>query len=427
MPKKIVRGSGSMSLEEALNNPYRNSYSIESVTLDPAMSQEVADILTDNLSDNGFYFLGQAEVCAKEAWEWARECDTLISQRDSQIKACKALSKSRGGEAFEYWKVMSTEGVGDFAKKVWEAIKNFIKKLILMIINFIKSVGNFIKGAMAKAQELFFKKYQREILSRTGDSSGDVKIKMVGMNQNNICMVDPITLFRAYVTGTVAASGILNAAIQMIPAEMGQMVRDAEAFRQHFERRIQEATQRTLSPFAQYLKNIIESVNANLKKAFPSASSIINRVLYNNEKPSKYEYTCANVVNTYKDCLTSQTLVILASGMKAGSAANKSLSQGLKTIEQIEKKAASDYKDKSDRKSAKGTIENRLIPLVREYQRACQFNTTLLLHLYGVALSFRMKVFSAARKLVKKGDSYNGPTEKDNAYAKTALQDEIRR
>lgn len=411
MPKKIT-GTGSMSLEEALNSP--NGYtsnSIESAYLDPAMSQEVADILTENLPDNGFYFLGQAGVCAKEAWEWGNECQRYINDRNEKIRACKALKESKGGEGLDYWNILSTEGVGDFAKKVWEAIKNAIKKLILMVINLIKSIGNFIKGAMAKAQELFWKKYSREILSRAGDSSGEVKIKSVGASQSNICVVNPITLLRACSAGSIAASGALNAVINIVPTELGQGLRDMEAFKKRFLDGIEKAEANQFGPMTQAAKDakhFYDQIVSTSNKAFPSASGIINKCIYGTEKPSKFEYNCATLVNQYKDVLAGATLTIMAHAMKAGTAANKSLSNGLKVIENIEKKAASDYQNKEDRKEAKSNVGDRLTPLIRQYQRACQFNTTLLLHMYGVALSFRMKIFSAARKVVKKGNSYNG-------------------
>lgn len=399
MARKIVRGSGSMSLEEALNNPnYGNSYnSIESVALDPAMSQEVADILTDNLPDNGFYFLGQAEVCSKEAWEWGNECQRLINERNQKIRACKALASSRGGEAMEYWKVMSTENeVTDFGKRVWEAIKNAIKKLILMIINFIKSVGNFIKGAMAKAQELFWKKYRREV-ETAKESVGTMKIK--AQNASKIWGTMRPDQYLKKISGNLA-SAFNTASVQI---NSGDVMSD-----------------KVLPGLTKDILDIVpnsDKAQVQSGKWFPSAGKVVNEGTYGVEKPGKFEVPIETIIKEGKDLLEATTLQVLAASLKCGQVGNKALSNILKRVEGMAKIAnneavATKEQNKYESKANKGVNAGN----IQSIRRYLQFCTTLLLHAYGNALSARMMVFSAARKKVR------GSTKADKKAAKEAAK-----
>ena len=402
MARKIVRGSGSMSLEEALNNPnYGNSYnSIESVALDPAMSQEVADILTDNLPDNGFYFLGQAEVCSKEAWEWGNECQRLINERNQKIRACKALSASKGGEAIDYWNVMSTENeVTDFGKRVWEAIKNAIKKLILMIINFIKSVGNFIKGAMAKAQELFWKKYRREV-ETAKESVGTMKIK--AQSASKIWGSLRPDMYLKKLSGNLASA--FNTASVMINST--------------------SLDDKTLPGLTKDIIDIVpngDKAQVQTGKWFPSAGKVVNEGTYGVEKPGKFEVSIETIISEGKDLLEAQTLQVLAASLKCGQVGNKALSNILKRVEGIAKtvnneavatKGQNKYESKANKGVNAGNVQN-----VRRY---LQFCTTLLLHAYGNALSARMMVFSAARKKVR------GSSKADKEKAKKDASKDVK-
>lgn len=401
MAKKII-GKGSMSLEEALNSPnYGNpSYSVESAKLDPAMSQEVADILTYNLPDNGFYFLGQAEVCAKEAWEWGNECDRLITDRNEKIRACRALASSRGGEAIEYWKAMSTENeVTDFGKRVWEAVKNAIKKLILMIINFIKSVGNFIKGAVAKAQELFYKKYRRQ-LSEAKESVGTMKIKSFSVEK--IWNKERPDNFLKSTSGNMAA----------LFASTSSAVTDPE----NCPERVKDLIVRIGNMMAKYdpdAKKITEQAG----KWFPSAAKVVNTATYGVEKPGKFEVKIETILTEGSGLLDAGTLQVLAMSLKVGQTANKALSSILKSVDKISKVTENEstatnrqnkYEGKANKVSTSASVQN--------LRRALQFLSTCLLHGYGNALSARMMVFSAARKKVR------GSSKADKEAAKEAAK-----
>lgn len=400
MPKKIT-GSGSMSLEEALNSP--NGYtsnSIESASLDPAMSQEVADILTENLPDNGFYFLGQAGVCAKEAWEWGNECQRLINERNEKIRACKALSSSKGGEALEYWKIMSTENeVTDFGKRVWEAIKNAIKKLILMIINFIKSVGNFIKGAMAKAQELFWKKYARQ-LSEAKESVGTMKIKAKSAD----------TIWEKQRPDKFLKE--TSSDLMSIFGGIHKTITEANL----------DSNSNNANSFIERLKCVKDSPDgkkmfAQAGKWFPSAAKVVNEATYGVEKPSKFEVKIETILSGNIDLLQPGTLQILAVSLKCGQSANKSLTMILGKIDSISRaqqneRTANNLQNKYEGKSNKQAVTGG----IQQIRRLLQFCTTLLLHAYGNALSARMMVFSAARKKVR------GSSKADKEAAKEAAK-----
>lgn len=412
MPKKIT-GTGSMSLEEALNSP--NGYtsnSIESASLDPAMSQEVADILTENLPDNGFYFLGQAGVCAKEAWEWGNECQRLINERNEKIRACKALSSSKGGEALEYWKIMSTENeVTDFGKRVWEAIKNAIKKLILMIINFIKSVGNFIKGAMAKAQELFYKKYARE-LKDASTSKGTMKIKAYSANKiwkNK----RPDDLLKQVSSGLASAFSACAVAVNQASSsgnDSDSTVNASMASAAGNALKVLEVIDTE--------KKTVKAGQKQLGKWFPSAAAVVNVGTYGVEKPGKFEVKIETILTEGDGLLAPGTLQVLAMSLKIGQNANKALTQVLNSIQKIEKAyidegVASKQANKYQGKAAKNVIANAM----QDCRRVLQGLSTLLLHLYGNALSARMMVFSAAKKKVKGSSKADKEQAKKDAEA----------
>ena len=407
MARKIIRGSGSMSLEEALNSPsYGKSYSIESVALDPAMSREVADVLTDTLSDNGFYFLGQAEVCAKEAWEWGNECQRLINERNQKIRTCRALASSRGGEALSYWKVMSTENeVSDFAKRVWDAIKNAIKKLILMVINFIKSVGNFIKGAICKAQDLFWKKYRREIES-VSDKKSEGTMKIRSKSADKIWeKMKPSDYLRkissTLVGGFATLAGQVNIASSGKDFNVSKIVNDIGL------------------PSS-------DAVKAQTGKWFPSAAKVVNEATYGVEKPSKNEVKIETILSEGKELLDAACINILAMSLKCGQVASKQLSNLLKKVEQIEKvmigervhsKDINKYEGKAEKGANAGTVQDA--------RRTAQFCTTLLLHAYGNCLSARMAVFAAARKKIRGSSKEDKKAAKEKATNKDATAKSI--
>ena len=413
MAKKIIRGSGSMSLEEALNSPsYGNSYSIESVTLDPAMSQEVTDILTDNLPDNGFYFLGQAEVCAKEAWEWGNECQRLINERNQKIRTCKALASSRGGEAIDYWNVMSMENdVGDFFKKVWETIKNAIKKLIIMIINFIKSVGNFIKGAIAKAQELFYKKYARE-LADAKTSKGTMKIK--AFNANKIWKSKRPDQLLKVISSTLVSA--FNACANGINSLDLSNIENSTASNGSLASMIGSAAKVVETIDSE--KKMIKAANAQTTKWFPSAAAVVNVGTYGIEKPGKYEVKIETILAEGAELLAPGTLQVLSLSLKMGQTGNKALSMILKKTDQAQKvmineAVARKEGNKYEGKAAKNVLSN----FFNEGRRCCQLLSTLLLHTYGNALSARMMVFSAAKKKVKGSSKADKEQAKKDAKA----------
>ena len=95
-------------------------------------------------------------------------------------------AKARGVEGFggvpylNPWEYAIESKVGDFFKKIWDAIKAICRKIVEAITNFIKYIANAISGAMTKSQAkdlAFYKKNKATI---------DPKAKAAGVGNGEI-------------------------------------------------------------------------------------------------------------------------------------------------------------------------------------------------------------------------------------------------
>ena len=419
------------------------NYSSESIN-DPYLSQEVVDILSDPNSDHGI-FLAQAMECAGDAARFGQAADTAINNRKTLVALCNAFGRASMSKGYEsltpksFWYSLEASGFADdakdFGKRVWEAIKAAIKKLILMVINLVKSIGNFIKGAAAKAQEFFWKKYGRKVLENAKLSAKkDVKMKIRSVSASKVWKQGgrPDELLRkqcAIITKSLSvAQGIVSGNIMRdymnvshssgssyivnnkhdAPTGNGstnqQFSSSARSSLGSRDPKFDAEMKKAISIFnEQELGFNVRKMKKEAGKWFPSAASVVNYAVYGKEKPSKNEVQVNTIIEEGKSLLEPGTLQAMSYCFKTANTANKALQSTLNTIEKMAKANTASL-DREDRASSHKDRRKDVSEPMHKIRRLMQFLTTMLIHLYGVCLSARMTVYSAARKLVKKGN-----------------------
>ena len=397
------------------------NYSSESIN-DPYLSQEVVNILSDSNTDHGI-FLAQAMECAGDAARFGQAADTAINNRKTLVALCNAFGRASMSKGYEsltpksFWYSLEASGFADdakdFGKRVWEAIKAAIKKLILMVINLVKSIGNFIKGAAAKAQEMFWKKYARKVLENAKlTAKDDVKMKVRSVSSIKVWEERPDTLLKK---SCATLTATLNTAQSFISGKMLLMGNTeatktqggpATSYKNSSEfKKVIESIRQNPVMNEPHNKALSEKITQQAGKWFPSAASVVNFAVYGTEKPSKNEVPVVNIINQGKSLLEAGTLQAMSYCFKTANTANKSLQAALNSIEKIAK--------------SKDTRTDVVEP-VQAIRRLLQFVTTLLIQLYGTCLSARMTVYSAARKMVRKGSDKDKDKEEGANDAATA-------
>lgn len=400
------------------------NYSSESIN-DPYLSQEVVDILSDPNTDHGI-FLAQAMECAGDAARFGQAADTAINNRKTLVALCNAFGRASMSKGYEsltpksFWYSLEASGFADdakdFGKRVWEAIKAAIKKLILMVINLVKSIGNFIKGAAAKAQEFFWKKYGRKVLENAKLSAKkDVKMKIRSVSASKVWKVRPDEILRKQCASITQALSVAQGVVSgnyFIRDVKGSFDQVQATNSQNKNINIDEHMQKAMKPFNEAELGVnMSKAKKEAGKWFPSAASVINYAVYGKEKPSKNDVQVNIIINEGKSLLEAGTLQAMSYCFKTANTANKALQSTLNTIDKIAK-AQTSYLDREDRASSHKSRRTDVSEPMHKVRRLMQFLTTMLIHLYGVCLSARMTVYSAARKLVKKGNDKDDKNKK---------------
>lgn len=387
------------------------NYSSESIN-DPYLSREVVDILSDPNTDHGI-FLAQAMECAGDAARFGQAADTAINNRKTLVALCNAFGRASMSKGYEsltpksFWYSLEASGFADdakdFGKRVWEAIKAAIKKLILMVINLVKSIGNFIKGAAAKAQEFFWKKYGRKVLENAKlTAKDDVKMKVRSVSSSKVWKVKPENLLRlscANLTQVMTSCQSIVTGVKSLQSS-SEIGKTLDTLRKNPIFEVGTAS------------GLGEKIKTQAGKWFPSAATVVNYAVYGAEKPSKNEVPVVQIINEGKSLLEPGTLQAMAFCFKTANTANKTLQSTLNSIEKIAK--AKDVSlDREDRASAKKDTRTDVVEPIQKTRRILQFMTTLLIQLYGTCLSARMTVYSAARKMVRKGSDKDKDKDKE--------------
>ena len=120
---------------------------------------------------------------------------SLSGLRDRLAIAAKVAknvntAKDRGVEGFgsvskmDPWEFALESGIGDFFKKIWQAIVSACTRLIQAIANIIKHIRNFIVGLDAKQQSKDYKYYtdNRQLIENNAKKIGATKTKFNAAN-----------------------------------------------------------------------------------------------------------------------------------------------------------------------------------------------------------------------------------------------------
>lgn len=120
---------------------------------------------------------------------------SLSGLRDRLAIAAKVAknvntAKDRGVEGFgsvskmDPWEFALESGIGDFFKKIWQAIVSACTRLIQAIANIIKHIRNFIVGLDAKQQSKDYKYYMdnRQLIENNAKKFGSGKTKFNAAN-----------------------------------------------------------------------------------------------------------------------------------------------------------------------------------------------------------------------------------------------------
>ena len=120
---------------------------------------------------------------------------SLSGLRDRLAIAAKVAknvntAKDRGVEGFgsvskmDPWEFALESGIGDFFKKIWQAIVSACTRLIQAIANIIKHIRNFIVGLDAKQQSKDYKYYtdNKQVIENNAKKFGSEKTKFNAAN-----------------------------------------------------------------------------------------------------------------------------------------------------------------------------------------------------------------------------------------------------